>query len=261
MPPALRVLLFLGNRAGAEERAALLRAAGFEVATFVEGGTPELRPVRKDPPDAFVVDLDRVPSRGRDIGLALRSYRDTRPVPLLFAGGEREKVAAVKGLLPDAVFTTWGRAPAALRRAVARPAAAPVKPPSLLAGYSGTPLPRKLGIKAGSTVALLGAPPGFAATLGTLPEGARLRDGARGRADLALWFVRSLRELESGIPVRKDAAGGELWICWPKKASGVSTDVTETEVRRVGLAAGLVDYKICAVDTVWSSLRFTRRKS
>ena len=133
--------------------------------------------------------------------------------------------------------------------------AAPAKP----VGYSGTPLPKRLGIKEATRVALVGAPPGF--SVGALPLGAVVRRGARGKADLTLWFVRSVRELASGsramVP-RSEGSG--LWIVWAKKTSPLASDVTETDVRRVALAAGMVDFKICAVDHDWSGLRFNRRK-
>jgi hypothetical protein len=129
------------------------------------------------------------------------------------------------------------------------------------AGYSGTPLPKKLGIKRGSVLRLIGAPGGFLETLGELPEGVSVREDARGHANLTLWFLPSQKELDRGI--REMAArleGGSLWMIWPKKTSGMVTDLTQQEVREAGLAAGLVDYKVCAVDAIWSGLLFTRRK-
>ena len=129
------------------------------------------------------------------------------------------------------------------------------------AGYSGTPLPKKLGIKPDARVALIGAPPGFEATLGALPEGAKVRRGARGAADLTLWFVRSKKELLAGIRGHAPrAAGSGLWICWAKKTSKLTGDVGEADVRNTALAAGIVDFKICAVDHDWSGLRFAARK-
>lgn len=127
------------------------------------------------------------------------------------------------------------------------------------AGYSGTPLPRKLGIKDDARVALIGAPAEF--SLGALPPGALARRGARGRADLTLWFVRSLAELAAGITAmvpRSEASG--LWIVWAKKTSPLASGVTENDVRDAALAAGMVDFKVCAVDQDWSGLRFNRRK-
>lgn len=130
------------------------------------------------------------------------------------------------------------------------------------AGYSGTALPKKLGIKPGSTVALVDAPDGFARTLGPLPEGARLRDAARGACDVALWFVAGRGAYAKGLHAwARRTDWRALWICWPKKASGIQGDLGEEAVREYGLAAGLVDYKICAVDATWSGLCFARRRT
>ena len=129
-----------------------------------------------------------------------------------------------------------------------------------MAGYSGTPLPRKLGIREGSRVALVRAPDGFDDTL-DLPEGARLLGHARAPIDVLLWFVTRRSELERRVAhyasVLEDDGG--LWIAWPKRASGVCTDLGESLVRAAGLEAGLVDNKVCAIDDTWSGLRFVRR--
>ena len=130
------------------------------------------------------------------------------------------------------------------------------------AGYSGTPLPKKLGVKPGTRLALFGAPDGFETTLGPLPDGARVRRGDAAGAFLAVWFVRSRAELRRGIARRAGAIPpGGLWIAWRKKASGEASDVGESDVRAAGLAAGLVDYKICAVDVAWSGLKFALRRT
>jgi len=127
-------------------------------------------------------------------------------------------------------------------------------------GYSGTPLPKKLGIGPGATVLLLGAPKGFETALGALPDGARTTRRARSGGVLLL-FVASRAALGERFPSALAALAprGRLWICWPKKASGVATDVTERVVRAFGLERGLVDFKICAVDATWSGLCFVRR--
>ena len=130
-----------------------------------------------------------------------------------------------------------------------------------MAGYSGTPLPKKLGIKAGSVVALINAPERFEETLGELPEGVLLHRQSASDSNVTLWFTRSQAELEGGIEAMTTFADkGGLWILWPKKASGVVSDLSQTVVRRTGLNAGLVDFKVCAVDKTWSGLRFSRRK-
>lgn len=123
------------------------------------------------------------------------------------------------------------------------------------AGYSGTPLAKKLGIREDSTVALIGAPTGF--TVPDLPPGAILLCSARGRSDVTLWFVRSASELAARIgEIAGRADKNALWICWPKRSSKVPTDVTEHAVRAAGLSNGLVDFKVGAIDETWSGLRF-----
>jgi len=129
------------------------------------------------------------------------------------------------------------------------------------AGYSGTPLPKKLGIRPSARLGLLGAPEGFEATLGSLPEGVRVGRRARGPLDLVVAFFVERAALERRLPALRaglDPAGG-LWIAWPKRTSGVPTDLSENIVRELGLAAGLVDNKVCAIDDVWSGLRFVYR--
>ena len=134
---------------------------------------------------------------------------------------------------------------------------------STSAGYSGTPLPRKLGIKPGHRVAFVGEPAGFRATLGELPADVAIVEGEEGGAplDLAVFFTTSADELRArfGALAAELAPAGMLWIAWPKKAARVATDLDENVVREIGLAAGLVDTKVCAIDAVWSGLRFVVR--
>lgn len=130
-----------------------------------------------------------------------------------------------------------------------------------LAGYSGTPLVKKLGIAPGMTVALIGAPPNFRKELVGLPEDVRLVTRSRPEPDLTVWFVDSRRELDARIAQRGRSMGRGLWIAWPKKASGVRTDVVEDLVRAAGLANGLVDYKVCAINQTWSGLKFAKAKA
>ncbi len=130
-----------------------------------------------------------------------------------------------------------------------------------MAGYSGTPLPKKLGIKADCRLALVNAPDDFVQALGELPPGVVPRTMGRGTYDVIVLFAASAKELARALASarpRLDPDGG-LWIAWPKKSSGIRTDVTETEVRGRGLDAGLVDNKVCAIDDTWSGLRFVVR--
>jgi hypothetical protein len=129
------------------------------------------------------------------------------------------------------------------------------------AGYSGTPLARKLGIKPGARVGLIGAPEGFDAALDGLPPGVTFGRTVRGSFDVIVAFCPRRAVLEARLPKLRaalDPAGG-LWIAWPKRASGVDTDLNENAVRELGLAAGLVDNKVCAIDAVWSGLRLVYR--
>ena len=129
------------------------------------------------------------------------------------------------------------------------------------AGYSGTPLVRKLGIKPGARLGLIGAPDGFDETLGELPIGVAVRRRLRGPLDVIVAFYSSRAQLERRLVALKgalDYAGG-LWIAWPKRASGVATDLNDNVVRELGLATGLVDNKVCAIDEVWSGLRLVYR--
>ena len=131
------------------------------------------------------------------------------------------------------------------------------------AGYSGTPLPKKLGIREGSRVVLLGAPPGYARTLGPLPAGVRFRRLVNDAVDLVQLFVKERADLTRRLralrrSLRPDAA---LWISWPKRSSGVATTVTEDVVRELALPLGFVDIKVCAVDEVWSGLKLVVRRT
>jgi hypothetical protein len=132
-----------------------------------------------------------------------------------------------------------------------------------MAGYSGTPLVKKLSVKPGARVALIGAPDGFPAALGPLPEGVEIHVKLPSAAtvDVILYFAPDLSTLSGRfgrLATRLSPAGG-LWIAWPKKTSGVVTDLHENAIRDIGLAHGLVDNKVCAVDEIWSGLRFVVR--
>jgi hypothetical protein len=137
-----------------------------------------------------------------------------------------------------------------------------------MAGYSGTPLVKKLGIKPGDRVQFLNTPGGF--ELSQLTAGAKIvRPGTdagvgdRATVDFALLFAKSASELKKALGplLERVAGGGMVWVAWPKKASGVVTDLNENVVRATGLALGWVDVKVCAIDETWSGLKFYRRKA
>ena len=147
-----------------------------------------------------------------------------------------------------------------------RPGCAPAREPGAVAtgpaGYSGTPLPKKLGIRPGMRVGLVDAPGDFGATLGELPPAVELRRGRGGGSELIVAFFTERRryskvfpDLVAGLP-----PDGTLWVAWPKKAAGMDTDMDEHAVRAVALPAGWVDVKVCAVDAIWSGLKLVLRK-
>jgi len=130
-----------------------------------------------------------------------------------------------------------------------------------MSGYSDKSLVDKLGIKPGARIVILAPPPGYARTLGLLPKGVVVAKTLRGSFDFIQLFLTKRGELERRFAAlaRALAPNGMLWVSWPKKASGVPTDVTENDVRDVALAGGLVDVKVCAVDDTWSGLKLVRR--
>jgi hypothetical protein len=235
--------------AGIHTDASQLAAGGGIVARF------------RDVP-AVCIDLDRLPSHGREVAVALRQTKATRHIPIVFAGGARDKVQRIKKEIPDATFVEWPKAAGALRRVMTQPKAPnPVKPPAHMERYSATPLVRKLGIAAGMRVALIGAPDGFAESLPELPDDVEFTARMEAGSKLALWFVRSRRDIESEIEFMgvRLAPGAGLWIIYPKQSGKVRSDLTQGDVRSLALAAGLVDYKVCAVDADWTGLKFTRK--
>ena len=133
-----------------------------------------------------------------------------------------------------------------------------------MVGYSGTPLPKKLGIQDGHRIALVGAPPRFAEVLGALPPRVTVqtRLGSKAALDVIVVFVTARAELAGKIDAARTrmAPAAGLWIAWPKKSSGVSTDMTEHAIREVALPTGLVDNKVCAIDETWSGLRLVIRR-
>ncbi len=248
----MRVLVIHFNPPNLDKR--LARLDGHTVEALLPKGPDDLKALRADPPDAFVVDLDRRPSEGRSFAVMLRRYASTRPVPLVFAGGEESQVARVRNLLPDATFTSW----TAVRGGLAQ-AKTPAKPvvPGTMDAYSQTELEPKLGVRDETTVLLLGAPDGFQSAL------RRAELVAQGPAQLVLLFVADSAELERDFEAAAAAIapGGSLWICWPKKTSGRGSDLSQVAVRRHAMDCGLVDFKVASIDATWSGLRFARKRA
>ena len=238
------------------ERGDRIRQAGYECDDRPTDSR-SLKDLRTRPPRAIVIDLTRLPMQGRDVAAGLRASKSTRPIPIVFAGGEPEKVAKVRELLPDAVFTEWDEIEGALRRAIGQKGT-PIATESAIDGYRGTPLAKKLGVGEKSSLLLIDAPDDFPSL--EMPPGVKVHmSGTKG--DTVLWFVRSFADLQSGLKrVSKHAKQSGLWIIWPKKTSRQGSDLTQFNVREAAFALGLVDYKVASIDSVWTGMKFTVRK-
>lgn len=255
--PLIRLIHW--NQSEALERADRLRALGYRVNAEPISEKNTLRDIAEGEPDAVVIDLSRLFSHGRTVGIVMRQTTYTRHILLVFVEGDPAKLPKLRSTLPDAVYSTWGRIKPDLKRALAARPAAPVVPPASLPAYPHSPLPKKLGIKAGMTVALLGAPRGFEKAVSPMPERVRrLREGRR--ADLAIWFVKSRTVFERGL-ARAASLAGVFWIAYPKQAAKVKSDLSQPRILAAARAAGLTHSKTCAIDATWTGLRFSRKCS
>jgi CheY-like chemotaxis protein len=257
--PRIRLIHRKADEAAAFE--AILRDAGHVVDYDEKLDSGGFRAIRASPPDALVIDLSRLPSHGREVATFVRGQKATRHIPIVFVGGDPEKVEAIRRVLPDAVYTVPGRLRSALRAALARQRTAlphPVVPAQMMARYASRSAAQKLGIREGTTAALIDPPRNYAGVIGELPPGAALEEteGSAWRCPTTLWFVHDAAVCREALPgMRKLAARTKLWILWRK-----GSDVTQPFLRESAAAVGLVDYKICSVDAAWSAMLFARRK-
>ncbi|MBC8367779.1 hypothetical protein H8E52_10245 [bacterium] len=244
-----------------EKKTKLLRAAGHDLDMQPFSGTATLKEMASNPPDVIVIDLDHVPSQGRDIAVALKHRAATRGIPIVMAGGVPGKVSKIMILLPHLTYCEWTRIRGAIRSAQKQDQSQD-PPESVFAAYAGRSLSAKLGIKPKDRVALLSAPASFKTTLGNLPPGVKLAGQARGPFSVVIQFLSSRNGLERRFPVAAGACEekGRLWIAWPKKSSGKAKDLDQRVVRAFGLAEGWVDFKIASFDSTWTGLCFVRRK-
>jgi len=255
-----RIVLICWDTESSEVRSEELRAVGFRVDVHSDRKANP-RVLGESPPDAFVIDLGHSPSQGRELGGWLRRNRATRYVPLVLIEGDPEKTEKARALLPDATFTTWAGLAAEVARAIAEGPGDPVVPGTMDA-YAGVPLVQKLGIRGGNRVGLVDAPDAFEDLLAGLPEDVSVERGSMEASEILLLFVRTRDGLEEAFSAVSAclADGGKLWICWPKKASEVASDLSQRVVRAFALARGFVDYKIASIDETWSGLCFARRE-
>lgn len=256
----VRIRLIHWKDPEAEEAAERLAKAGYEVdAKAARPG--ELRDLRRNPPDVFIIGLSRLPSQGRDIAVILRRSKATRGVPLVFAGGGGPPLDRVRQVLPDAFFADWKKIVKSVARAAAERSRNVAVPASGMAGYSGKPLAVKLGIKPGSRVVLIDAPDRFERVLNGLPEGVDLAYDAKGPRDLTILFSRSAAEFEAKLPeLTRVCRDSRFWVAWPKLTSRLRSDLREPYIREKAIERGFVDYKVCAIDETWSGLLFTKKK-
>jgi len=248
----LRLRLIHWNAAEAASYLALLRDAGHHVEHNTEFSPQLMRDWRHSPPDAFVIDLSRLPSHGREIAIALRQSKATRAVPLVFCEGEEEKVAKTQALLPDATYCSLSRLKSTLRKL--RPGTvAPVVPQAMMNRYAERTAAQKLGIRERAKVCLVDAPRDVMALLGPVEF---VDDPAE--AAVTLLFATDPQEMQRHLSELRSLAGQtKLWVCWKKGKSGLN----ENLVRETGLSLGLVDYKVCSVNQVWSGLCFALKKA
>lgn len=245
-----RVLVIHYDRVEAPILAERIRREDFEAEVYSSRGATGFRLIRASPPDAIVIDLSRMPSYGRALGSLLREQKSTRRIPLVFIEGDPAKTRLVRKVLPDAVFTSVPRIGPALRKAISEPPPDPVAPK-----HSRVPLAGKLHIREGSAIALVHAPPDFLERLGALPKDAQIEPRAA-EADIVLCFAKTVAALGRELPslARAFERGRTLWLMWPKKASGVASDLTPAKIVEMCAALGLSGYKTCAVDEIWSGM-------
>ena len=258
----MEIVRLISSHPKIAERAALLERKGVRVdASRLEKVSSVVGEMAKLNPAALVLDLDKTPSRGREIAIALRTSKSARHIPILFAGGLPEKVERIRAEIPDVYFAEWKDASRRLDEVLKQPQVMPAAVPHR--DYSATRLPKKLGVRARMRVALLGAPDGFDEMLGDLPEGALLGNRINADTELALCFVRSWAELSGTVDLlaAQLPIGASVWIVYPKRVARQASDLNENVVRDAGLGAGLVDYKVCSIDSAWSALKFAHRKN
>ena len=254
-----RVRLFHWRAEEAQILIAALRAGGYTVEYPGDKANGSWRSLRDNPPLAAIIDLTRLPSHGRHVGAEMRASKSMRSIPIVFVDGDPGKVELIRKDLPDAVYTSRSRLVSALKRV--KPLADPVVAPRMMNRTDRTTA-EKLGIKAGARVALIDPPADYVRVLGKLPKDASLEEDPGETVPLTLWFVRDPDTYLAGLTgIRKRAISSRIWIIYPKQQAGRKrSGITQTLVRESALAVGLVDYKICSVNEIWTGLLFTRKK-
>ena len=252
-----RVRVFHWKAEEATPLLTVLQAAGHAVE--YDQAFSAARDIRHRPPDAVVIDLSRMPSHGREVAVYLRGSKSTRHIPIVFVGGEPEKIEGVRRVLPDAVFAPMSRMRSALRAAIAAPPVEPVRPPQAMERWAHRPTAQKLGITKDSKVAVIDPPHDYTQAVGCLPDGASFEEDSTDECAVTLWFVHGVPEFLAALPrMRKLATRSRLWILWRKnRADGLEGNF----IRRGANEIGLVDYKICSVNDTWTGMVFAIKKA
>lgn len=235
------------------------RACGHEV-EFDEIPFPVLaKTIRRNQPDALIIDLTRLPSHGRELAMAIRRTKYSRHIPIIFVGGEPEKVEAIRKQLPDAAYSTLKQLCSRIKSACANPVKNPIAPPGVMERYGSRTKAQKLGVKQGSSVAVIDPPRDYEAVLGDLGEGVELVENPSSVHPVTLWFIRDPDAFRGALRrMRAIADKTRLWVVRPK---GPKSRINENFLRAAANEVGLVDYKICAIDDHWTGCVFARRKS
>lgn len=251
------VRLFHWKSAEAGPLIAKLRSAGYEVAYKGETQSPSVREIRDTAPAAIMIDLSRRPSHGRDVVAWVRGSKSIRHIPIVFVDGDPAKVEVIRREIPDAVYTTQARLLAALKRV--KPLKDPMVPRQIMETDPSRTAAQKLGIREGAVVGLIDPPADYKKVLGKLPAGVVLEENTDRVCAVALWFVHDPGEYEAALPARRVlATHSRLWILWQK---GRRDGLNGNFIRQGALAMGLVDYKICSLDRVWSGMVFAVKKA
>jgi CheY-like chemotaxis protein len=256
----MRVCLLHWNEKERLERISQLSLEDVEVLGGINAGPQFAKALESAKPDAVVIDLSRLPSQGRDLGIMIRARAGTRQIPIVFVEGAEEKVNAIRELLPDAEFTNWAQILPALKRVVNAKEKPFIAQSSVFAAYSQKPLATKLGIKPGSRVCLIGESESLLGGSESLPAGVSVITEVVNDAAIYLWCLSSQAELSDNLAmIRTHVKHAPSWVGWPKKAAGSGSDLNQVIVREQCLAVGMVDYKICSINEKWSALLFKWR--
>jgi CheY-like chemotaxis protein len=252
-----RVRLIHWKAAEAAKYIDRLSAAGHDVEYDEQFSPAMLRSWRESPPAAFVIDLSRLPSHGREIAIALRQYKATRRIPIVFSEGAEEKIEKTRALLPDAVFCEFSKLSSTLRKALATSPKDVVVPDAMMKRYASRSTAQKLGIKERSAVMVVDPPRDILIVLGDLPADVEFVET---KAAVTVCFAHEPHSLRIRISELRGVAGeSKLWICW-RKGKSAEGGVSERLVRETGISLGLVDYKICSLNEVWSGILFARKR-